>query len=302
MRKAEIGVCVATVIDRTARPNSPATGSASQEISYAKAQGQLAYYRVLEAQGKVRMITDWPALEQHMQQWRANRNRAPLGFILGMEGADPIAWPEQVHSWWEDGLRVVGPRTMASAPTAHGTGTVGGLTDWGRVLLREMDDLGMILDLAHLAEPAFWEALELFQGRCWPATTTAAPWCPATASSPTTSSRPSSSATASSASACDAWMLYPGWIIGRPNPEVVGMEAVAEQIDHICQLAGSRGMWPWAATWTVAMAPSKRHATWTPSSTCRNWCHCSSARGYALADVEAIMHGNWLRFFQSAWS
>ena len=32
------------------------SGSACQEISYAKAQGQLAYYRVLEAQGKVRLL------------------------------------------------------------------------------------------------------------------------------------------------------------------------------------------------------------------------------------------------------
>ena len=49
LRKAEVAVCLATVIDRTARPGSPAPGSACQEISYAKAQGQLAYYRVLEA-------------------------------------------------------------------------------------------------------------------------------------------------------------------------------------------------------------------------------------------------------------
>ena len=56
LRKAEVGVCLATVIDRTARPGNPMPGSACQEISYAKAQGQLAYYRVLEAQGKVRLI------------------------------------------------------------------------------------------------------------------------------------------------------------------------------------------------------------------------------------------------------
>jgi membrane dipeptidase len=31
----------------------------------------------------------------------------PIGFVLGMEGADPILWPEQVADWWEAGLRVI---------------------------------------------------------------------------------------------------------------------------------------------------------------------------------------------------
>ena len=26
------------------------------------------------------------------------------------------------------------------------------------------------------------------------------------------------------------------------------------------------------------------------------------ARGYQQADIEAVMHGNWLRFFQRAWT
>src|ERR1039458_7264364 len=61
------------------------------EITYAAAQGQLAYYRVLESQGQVRMIKDWPCLEAHLASWQeAGEMTAPLGFILSMEGADPI--------------------------------------------------------------------------------------------------------------------------------------------------------------------------------------------------------------------
>ena len=40
--------------------------------------------------------------------------------------------------------------------------------------------------------------------------------------------------------ALDAWMLYPDWIKGETQPEVVGLEAVANNIDHVCQLAGNR--------------------------------------------------------------
>ena len=38
--------------------------------------------------------------------------------------------------------------------------------------------------------------------------------------------------------ALDAWMLYPNWIRGQTQPEVVGLVAVADHIDHVCQLAG----------------------------------------------------------------
>jgi len=39
--------------------------------------------------------------------------------------------------------------------------------------------------------------------------------------------------------ALDAWMLYPNWIRGQTKPEVVGLEAVADHIDHVCQIAGN---------------------------------------------------------------
>ena len=39
--------------------------------------------------------------------------------------------------------------------------------------------------------------------------------------------------------ALDAWMLAPGWVRGETSRAVVGLEAVADHIDHICQLAGN---------------------------------------------------------------
>ena len=107
MRKGEIGLSVATVIKRTQWQGSPASGAASQEISYAAAQGQLAYYRVLASQGKLRLIENVSQLNTHLSSWDQDPNRAPLGLILSMEGADPIVWPEQAASWWDDGLRIV---------------------------------------------------------------------------------------------------------------------------------------------------------------------------------------------------
>ena len=149
MRRGEVFLSVATVISRTARPGSVSTGMASQEISCAKAMGQLAYYRVLESQGKVRVIADKESLAAHAQEWQAGAADAPLGLILSMEGADPIVWPEQVHEWYEKGLRAVGLSHYGVSAYAYGTGTEGGLTEAGKPLLAEMDKCGMVLDLTH---------------------------------------------------------------------------------------------------------------------------------------------------------
>ena len=87
---------------------------------------------MLEQRGLTRLITDAAGLDRHEEQRRRAPEEAPLGFILSMEGADPIAWPEQVESLWEDGLRVVSLSHYGISAYAHGTDTEGGVTAAGR--------------------------------------------------------------------------------------------------------------------------------------------------------------------------
>ncbi|MCZ6636346.1 MAG: membrane dipeptidase [bacterium] len=239
MRRGEVAITVATVIARTARPNSPASGAACQEISYAKAQGQLAYYRVLESQGKVRMLSDRAGLESHLAEWNEKGNEAPIGIILSMEGADPIVWPEQVDSWWEDGLRVVSLSHYGVSAYAHGTGTEGGLTELGKPILEAMDRVGMILDLTHLADEAFWEAVDIFQGPVLASHNNCRAMVPGDRQFTDDQLKVIIERGGVIGAALDAWMLHPGWIKGETQPEVVGLEAVADHIDHVCQLAGN---------------------------------------------------------------
>lgn len=62
MRQGEVAVCLATLLARVSGLNEPLLDYRTQEIACAMAQGQLAYYRILEAQGIVRMLKDWPSL------------------------------------------------------------------------------------------------------------------------------------------------------------------------------------------------------------------------------------------------
>jgi membrane dipeptidase len=301
MRKAELAVSLATVIDRTARPGNPMPGSASQEISYAKAQGQLAYYRVLEAQGKVRILTDRLSLDRHLSAWQERGAAEPLGLILSMEGADPIVWPEQVVSWWENGLRVVGLSHYGLSAYAYGTGTQGGLTEMGEVLLREMDQIGMILDLTHLSEPAFWEAMELFEGAVLASHNNCRALVPGDRQFSDAQLRAIIRRGGVIGVALDAWMLYPGWIKGETSNRVVSLEAVADQIDHICQVAGNARHIGIGSDLDGGYGTEQCPYDLDTISDLQKIPALLRPRGYATDDIEAIMHGNWLRFFRTAW-
>jgi membrane dipeptidase len=84
--------------------------------------------------------------------------------VLLMAGADAILAPEHVAGWFDDGLRVLGLTHDMDSRYANGTGTEGGPKDLGLALLAAVAHVGMILDLTHLADQSFWEALERLDG------------------------------------------------------------------------------------------------------------------------------------------
>jgi membrane dipeptidase len=306
LRRSEVGLCLATVIDRTARPGSTMPGSACQEISYAKAQGQLAYYRVLEAQGKVRLIGDAPVLEAHLAGWQASPTAEPLGFVLAMEGADPIVSPDQVGSWWEDGLRVVSLSHYGQSAYAYGTGTEGGLTEAGRVLLREMERAGMILDLTHLSEPAFWEALEAFRGPVLASHNNCRALVPGGRQFSDAQLRAIVDRGGVIGVALDAWMLYPGWVKGRDgvpgtSPEVVGLDAVAAQIEHICQITGDARHAGIGSDLDGGYGTEQCPHDLDTIADLQAIPGLLRQRGMGEADIQAIMHGNWIDLLTRAW-
>src|SRR5262249_17942278 len=107
LRRGKVTMFIATLLARLLRPNlMPAIQRyTSMPAAYGAAYGQLAYYRGLEQEGLLRWIKDAPTLEAHIRAWEAadNPERAaprtaeePLGFILSMEGADPVLIPDQV--------------------------------------------------------------------------------------------------------------------------------------------------------------------------------------------------------------
>ena len=301
MRKGEVAVCLATLLARSNPQGKTMLDFKSQEIACAMAQGQLAYYRILENQRQLRRLDEWPALEGHLQEWKAsNGSSCPLGFILSMEGADPILSPQQVPSWWEEGLRVIGLAHYGVSAYAHGTGCEGGLTSRGPGLLKAMEEAGMVLDVTHLADESFWQAVELFKGRVLASHHNCRALVPGDRQLTDDQIRYLIQRNAVIGAAFDAWMLYPGWIRGETTSTAVGLEAVVDHIDHVCQLAGNARHAAIGSDLDGGFGTEQSPHDLDTIADLQKIPALLRKRGYKEADIEAIMHGNWVRFFQQA--
>ncbi len=147
---------------KNAISNVPAhPGYTTPEEAELQGLEQLAVYEGWAQEGLIRMITSRAVLEDHLQRWATDR--IP-GLLVLMEGADPIKTVNDLELWWNRGVRAVG-LTWGRTRYAGGTGAPGGLTPQGRELLVAMRERGMILDTSHLAEQAFYEALEFYPDR-----------------------------------------------------------------------------------------------------------------------------------------
>ena len=88
-------------------------------------------------------------------------NSSKIGFLTLMEGAEPINEPDKLVEFYDKGVRIIGLTWNDQNQYASGPNTSSGLTGEGRELLKRMNDLKITLDLSHLNENGFWEALEI---------------------------------------------------------------------------------------------------------------------------------------------
>jgi membrane dipeptidase len=303
LRNAEVAVCLATVLARCGQLKDPRLDYPSREIASAMGIGQVEYYRIMEVQGHMRMLRDWPALDSHLAEWkRAGGSRTPLGYILAMEGADPILEPEQVDLWWERGLRVVEPVHYGVSYYAHGTGAPGGLTAKGRELLAAMEAVGMILDVTHLADESFWQALEIYHGPVLASHHNCRALVPGDRQLSDEQILALLERDAVIGAVFDSWMLHPNYVRDKTDNSLVSIEHVIDHIDHVCQLAGNARHSAIGSDLDGGFGTEQSPRELNTIADVQMVPGLLRKRGYKDADIEGIMHGNWLRFFQNAWA
>src|SRR5204863_442744 len=136
-------------------------------------------------------------------------------------------------AWWSEGLRAVGLAHHGRGHYAYGTTTNGPLSDNGIRLLNELDRFGMMLDVTHLSDASFDQALDNFKGAILASHQNCRALVPGDRQFSNGQIRALIARDAVIGTAFDAWMLYPGWVRGKTSPEVVGIAAAADHIDCI---------------------------------------------------------------------
>jgi membrane dipeptidase len=306
LRRGRVAVCFATLLARSTGRAQADIDYGSPEQAYAIAQGQLAYYRALELAGAARLLTSRARLDEHLAEWiqwesGPAQPPPPLGIVLSMESADPILDPAQLKEWRQAGLRVIGPAHYGPGRYAGGTGTELGLTSSGVALLQEMEALGLILDLTHLSDQAFWQALEIYAGPVLASHNNCRALVPHQRQFEDAQLRAIIARDGVIGAALDNWMLHPRWAqSARDNPPVTLADVVAH-IDHVCQLAGNSRHAAIGSDLDGGFGREESPDDLDTIADLQDLPGLLARRGYAEADIAAIMHGNWLRLLRRAW-
>ncbi|WP_372715612.1 dipeptidase [Novipirellula sp.] len=308
MRRGGIGLCVATQIGGCMKPRSYVANWESPSQAWAMTQGQLAWYREMERLGEMVQITDRDGLETHLLRWAdpvaaAERNE-PIGYVLSLEGSDSIVTLDHLQRAWQYGLRALGPAHYGIGRYAMGHDVQGEFPPSGIELIRAMDQLGMILDVTHLNEPCFWQAIEIYEGPVWASHQN----CRAIVDDVRQFSDEQIKAIIDRdgvlGAAFDVWMVVPGFVRGQSTPESIGvtMRHIADHIDHICQLAGNTKHCGIGSDLDGAFGREQSPSDLDTIADLQSLDSILSDRGYSDDDVSAIFHGNFLRVLRRAFA
>ncbi len=155
LREAGVETAFATIFTEPGveQGGHPCGYPGSDDLDAAEAAGrrQVEFYEQLESEGELSVVRRREDLA---------RPAALPNVVLLMEGADPIRGPEQVASWFEAGVRIVGLTWAAGTRYAGGNRAPGPLSARGVELVRALDEAGIVHDASHLADEAFDGLLE----------------------------------------------------------------------------------------------------------------------------------------------
>jgi len=304
MRKGNIGLCVATQIARYVKKESHLPGWNSPEQAWAQTQAQLAWYQSMEAAEEMVQINNLETLRAHLENWKNDTMKAPIGYILSLEGADSIVSLSHLEKSYEAGLRAIGPAHYGPGTYAYGTDSDGGIGTKGRALLKKIQELNLILDVTHLCDTSFWETLDTYHGPVWASHNNCRALVNHNRQFADEQIKELIGRQAVIGVALDAWMMVPNWIRGESTPQSLGVSLahMADQIDHICQLAGDAEHVGIGTDLDGAFGKEQCPADLETIADLQKIPQLLANRGYTAEDIDRIMHKNFINFLKRVWA
>jgi membrane dipeptidase len=263
-------------------------------IAYRLAMQQLDHYnRLFDNYPRVRAIRTLADLDAVLATWGPDTTVKDhqLGMVLLMENGDPITEPRQFEEWYGRGVRIVGP-AWAATRYCGGTNQPGPLTKLGYELLDVMSSFNAILDVSHMAEEAYYQALDHYHGSII-----------ASHSNPRrfrNTDRHLSDAMIRRLAERDGVMgivpyntfLQEGW---TKTDARLPISIVADAIDAVCQITGSAAHVGIGTDWDGGFGLRQVPQEFDSIGDLMRIADVLRARGYSAADTEAVLSGNMLR-------
>jgi membrane dipeptidase len=306
LRDGKCGLVVATQIARFVRKGSELPGWNSPEQAWAQTQAQFAWYRAMVDAGEMSQITGAEELDAQITKWEdlsKPDHDKPVGFILSLEGADSLVNLGYLEKAYAYGLRALGPAHYGEGRYAGGTGTEAGFSAAGKSLLKEMDSLHMILDVTHLTDLGFKEAIDIYQGPIWASHHNCRALVKNQRQLTDDQIRILIDRGAVIGGVMDAWMLADGWIRGVSLPKAMGasLHRLIDHYDHICQIAGNANHIGIGSDLDGAFGTEQSPFDLDTIADLQKLPDLLNQRGYSHTDIEKILYGNWLRFLKNVW-
>ena len=248
-------------------------------------------------------ITNLQDLRQHLDNWSNDSETTPIGYILSLEGADSIIDLGYLERGYESGLRAIGPAHYGPGTYAYGTDSDGSLGKKGRELIRKIEELGLILDVTHLSDTCFWEALDSYSGPLWASHSNCRALVDHNRQFSDEQVKEIINREGVIGVALDAWMMVPNWQRGVSTPEGmgVGLEQALDHIDHICQLAGNCKHVGVGTDLDGAFGKEQSPMDLDTIADLQKLPQLLKKRGYGDRDVAQILSENFLAFLERVW-
>ncbi|MFM2012676.1 MAG: hypothetical protein RLZZ396_1460 [Planctomycetota bacterium] len=317
LRIAQVPVCLTTLLARQEQPIDHSFGWTSPQTCYAMAHAHLAYYRAMERAGYLKMLKTKSDLRSHWDRYTQSEqaleavgvtsaskskieDRVPLGFILTMEGADPVLTPDTIYEFHEAGLRALGLTHYGTNRYGGGTRSEVGLSLDAIELLKHCEQLGITIDVTHLSDVAFWQVIERFGGKIHASHQNARAICDWQRQFSDDQIKAVIDRGGVLGVALDIIMMQNGYVRGLSKNEAT-LEVAVDQICHVRDLAnGSVAHVGIGTDLDGGYGYEQTPADLNKYRDVQKLVSMLLARGFSEQQVQSVFYGNWLRFFDEA--
>lgn len=265
------------------------------------AMAQVDYYhRLADENQRIRLVCTQSDLDSVLASWAdgVDFEQHQVGIVILMEGADPIREPRAFEEWYERGVRIVGP-AWTQTRYSGGTKRPGPLTDLGRELLDVLASFNAILDLSHMAEEAYLEAVDRYEGPIIASHSNPRRFCNTDRHLSDDMIRRLAERDGVMGAALLNGFMWTGRDKKDPKQNTP-LSRYIDIIDHICQVTGSARHAGIGSDADGGFGVERIPAELDTVADLGIVADALRARGYSPEDVQAILSGNFLRILRAA--